>query len=91
MSTWDHTSHERFYDYYAQASQSVETLQRSRPLGRFDLIRMSKKAVLANVFVSTIRTVPVLRWLAHIVTPSTTILAVKKNGSIRVRDVAQTS
>jgi 2-polyprenyl-3-methyl-5-hydroxy-6-metoxy-1,4-benzoquinol methylase len=28
MSTLDHSSHERFYDYYAEASQSQQTLQR---------------------------------------------------------------
>src|SRR5262245_54732056 len=32
MPTWDHTSHERFYKYYAMASQSPPTLQRLRSI-----------------------------------------------------------
>jgi 2-polyprenyl-6-hydroxyphenyl methylase/3-demethylubiquinone-9 3-methyltransferase len=30
--SWDHTSHERFYDYYAKASQSAEAVQRFRSI-----------------------------------------------------------
>lgn len=32
MSTWDHTSNEEFFDYYAQESLSVETLSRFRSI-----------------------------------------------------------
>lgn len=31
-SAWDHSTDERFYDYYAKASQSAETLQRFRSI-----------------------------------------------------------
>ncbi len=31
-SSWDHTSHERFYEYYTKASQSPEALQRFRSI-----------------------------------------------------------
>jgi ubiquinone/menaquinone biosynthesis C-methylase UbiE len=32
MSAWDHMSNEHFYDYYAEASQSTETLARFRSI-----------------------------------------------------------
>ncbi len=42
VSTWDHSSHERFYEYYSKASQSEETLQRFRSI-RDCVLRVIKR------------------------------------------------
>jgi 2-polyprenyl-6-hydroxyphenyl methylase/3-demethylubiquinone-9 3-methyltransferase len=46
---------------------------------RFDLINTRDKSALARAVVACIRAVPPLRWLAHIATPGTTVLAVKRS------------
>lgn len=43
MSTWDHSSHDRFYDYYAMASRSEDTLQRFRSI-RDCVLRMLERS-----------------------------------------------
>lgn len=47
-------------------------------LDRFDLMDMSKKSLLAQKVIAAVRTTAPLRWLAHVATPDTMILAVKK-------------
>ncbi len=47
MSTFDHSSHKEFYDYYAHASQSPETIQRIRSL-RACVLRVAEKTGLNN-------------------------------------------
>jgi ubiquinone/menaquinone biosynthesis C-methylase UbiE len=48
-----------------------------RCLDRFDMMDLSGKAPWAKAIVSLIRSVPVLRWFAHVATEGTTIAAVK--------------
>lgn len=48
-------------------------------LDRFDVIDLSKKRTLARIIVSVIRTIPLLRRLAHVATPSTVVVAVKNS------------
>lgn len=50
-------------------------------LDRFDLIEASKKGTLARIIIAALRAVAPLRWLAHVATSDTTILAIKKNGT----------
>ena len=42
MSTWDHTSNEQFYNYYAQESQSPKTLARFRSI-RDSVLRVAEQ------------------------------------------------
>jgi 2-polyprenyl-6-hydroxyphenyl methylase/3-demethylubiquinone-9 3-methyltransferase len=48
-------------------------------LDRFDVMDLSKKSTSAKLIVSAVRAVPLLRWLAHVATPSTVVFAVKGN------------
>lgn len=48
-------------------------------LDRFDIMDCSTKGPLAKWVVSTVRLIPPLRWLAHVATPGTMILAVKRS------------
>jgi 2-polyprenyl-6-hydroxyphenyl methylase/3-demethylubiquinone-9 3-methyltransferase len=44
---------------------------------RFDVMDLSTKSTLARLIVSSVRLVPLLRWLAHVATPGTIAVAVK--------------
>jgi 2-polyprenyl-6-hydroxyphenyl methylase/3-demethylubiquinone-9 3-methyltransferase len=46
-------------------------------LDRFDVMDLSKKSTLAKLIVGSVRAVPVLRWLAHVATPGTIVVAIK--------------
>jgi 2-polyprenyl-3-methyl-5-hydroxy-6-metoxy-1,4-benzoquinol methylase len=48
-----------------------------RCLDRFDVMDLSVKGPVAKMLVSSIRTVPLLRWLGHVATPGTLIIAIK--------------
>jgi 2-polyprenyl-6-hydroxyphenyl methylase/3-demethylubiquinone-9 3-methyltransferase len=47
-------------------------------LDRFDLMDISTKSALPRMTVRSVRAVPVLRWLAHVATPGTMLLAIKR-------------
>jgi len=47
-------------------------------LDRFDLINIREKSRAARAVVTTLRVTPPLRWLAHVATPGTTVLATKR-------------
>ncbi len=47
-------------------------------LDRFDVIDLSTKGTVARIVVRAIRAIPVCRFLAHVATPSTTLVAIKK-------------
>lgn len=47
-SEWDHSSHQQFYDYFADASQSPETLRRFQSI-RDAVLRLAVKAGLPDV------------------------------------------
>ena len=47
-------------------------------LDRFDIMDLSKKGIVARWIVARIGAFQALRWLAHVTTPGTTVLAVKK-------------
>ena len=47
-------------------------------LDRFDVIDLSTKGTVARIVVRTIRAIPVCRFLAHMATPSTTVVAIKR-------------
>jgi 2-polyprenyl-6-hydroxyphenyl methylase/3-demethylubiquinone-9 3-methyltransferase len=47
-------------------------------LDRFDLINVGVKGGVARALVASIRAVAPLRWLAHVATPGTTVLAIKR-------------
>jgi 2-polyprenyl-6-hydroxyphenyl methylase/3-demethylubiquinone-9 3-methyltransferase len=49
---------------------------------RFDVMDLSKKGAVAQWIVSSIQAIPVLRWLGHVATPSTTIVALKGGRSL---------
>lgn len=44
---------------------------------RFDVMDLANKGALAKAIVAAIHAVPVLRWLGHVATPSTTLVAIK--------------
>ncbi len=44
---------------------------------RFDLVDLSKKGVLARLVIQVVRTVPLVRWLGHVATPYTVLVAEK--------------
>src|SRR5262249_8427689 len=46
-------------------------------MDRFDVMDLSKKSTLARLIVSVVQAVSCLRWLAHVATPSTTVVAIK--------------
>jgi 2-polyprenyl-3-methyl-5-hydroxy-6-metoxy-1,4-benzoquinol methylase len=46
-------------------------------MDRFDLVDGSRKGGVSRVILNSIRTVPFVRWMAHVATPGTTVLAVK--------------
>jgi 2-polyprenyl-6-hydroxyphenyl methylase/3-demethylubiquinone-9 3-methyltransferase len=46
-------------------------------LDRFDIMDVESKGPAARAIVASVRTAPVLRWLAHVCTPSTIVLAIK--------------
>jgi 2-polyprenyl-6-hydroxyphenyl methylase/3-demethylubiquinone-9 3-methyltransferase len=52
-------------------------------MDRFDLIDSSSKGSLAQVILLAIRTIPVLRFLAHVATPGTTVVAIKRSAVTR--------
>lgn len=45
---------------------------------RFDVMNLSEKSYLEKSIVKLIRNIPALRWLAHLATPSLSILAIKR-------------
>ena len=47
-------------------------------MDRFDLVDTSDKGRLAQAILSCVRAVPLLRWFAHVATPHTTILGIKR-------------
>jgi len=47
-------------------------------MDRFDVMDSSSKGSLARMIVFAIRTIPVLRFLAHVATPGTTVVAIKR-------------
>lgn len=47
-------------------------------LDRFDVMDLANKSPLRRFIVSSLRAVPLLRWLAHVATPSTLVVAVKR-------------
>jgi 2-polyprenyl-6-hydroxyphenyl methylase/3-demethylubiquinone-9 3-methyltransferase len=47
-------------------------------LDRFDVTDVESKGSLARLIVSSIRTVPIIRWCAHVLTEGTVIVALKK-------------
>jgi 2-polyprenyl-3-methyl-5-hydroxy-6-metoxy-1,4-benzoquinol methylase len=47
-------------------------------MDRFDLVDITKKGTFFKAILASIRAVPTLRWLAHLTTPTTTLLAVKR-------------
>jgi 2-polyprenyl-6-hydroxyphenyl methylase/3-demethylubiquinone-9 3-methyltransferase len=49
-------------------------------LDRFDLLDIEKKNLPSRVLTQCIRRVPFLRWLAHLATPGTTLLALRQDG-----------
>jgi 2-polyprenyl-6-hydroxyphenyl methylase/3-demethylubiquinone-9 3-methyltransferase len=60
---------------------SLRTVLASKGLqcmDRFDIMDLAKKNVLAKSLVSSIRAVPILRWFAHVASPATTVLALKR-------------
>jgi 2-polyprenyl-6-hydroxyphenyl methylase/3-demethylubiquinone-9 3-methyltransferase len=46
-------------------------------LDRFDIMDAESKGAAARAVVASVRIVPVLRWLAHVCTPGTTVLAIR--------------
>jgi 2-polyprenyl-6-hydroxyphenyl methylase/3-demethylubiquinone-9 3-methyltransferase len=52
-------------------------------LDRFDVMDLSNKGKLARLIVSAARVAPPLRWLAHVATPGTTIVARKIEGAVQ--------
>jgi ubiquinone/menaquinone biosynthesis C-methylase UbiE len=48
-----------------------------RCLDRFDIMDLDSKGAPARAIVSAVRTLPPLRWLAHVGTPGTIVLAIK--------------
>src|SRR5207244_729109 len=52
-----------------------------RCLDRFDVMDPEEKSPAARLVISAVRAVPILRWLAHICTSGTMILAIKTNGA----------
>jgi 2-polyprenyl-6-hydroxyphenyl methylase/3-demethylubiquinone-9 3-methyltransferase len=50
-------------------------------LDRFDVVDLSKKRSPARIIIFAVRTLPVLRWLAHVATQGTTVVAIKKKGA----------
>lgn len=50
-------------------------------LDRFDLTDTSNKSALAKLTVLSVRAVPALRWLAHVATPGTVLLGLKRTGT----------
>lgn len=44
---------------------------------RFDVMDLSTKGALARVIVAAIQALPALRWLGHVATPSTSLVAIK--------------
>ncbi|HWP45676.1 MAG TPA: class I SAM-dependent methyltransferase [Candidatus Limnocylindrales bacterium] len=57
--------------------RKVLTAQGFRCFDRFDVIDTSKKGTLTKWLVASIRTIPILRWLAHTATSSTIVVAIK--------------
>jgi len=49
---------------------------------RFDVMDLSKKGKMARLLVSAINMSPLLRWLAHVATPSTTVIALNSVPSL---------
>jgi 2-polyprenyl-6-hydroxyphenyl methylase/3-demethylubiquinone-9 3-methyltransferase len=47
-------------------------------LDRFDLIDTENRGMIPTAIVTALRAVPPLRWFGHVLTPGTTVLAVKK-------------
>lgn len=52
-------------------------------LDRFDLIDVARKGTLAHMIVAAVRTITPLRWLAHVATADTTLLAIKKKEPLK--------
>jgi 2-polyprenyl-6-hydroxyphenyl methylase/3-demethylubiquinone-9 3-methyltransferase len=52
-------------------------------LDRFDLVDVAQKGALSRVILAIVRTVPVVRLLAYVVTPSTYLVAVKSTAKCR--------
>jgi ubiquinone/menaquinone biosynthesis C-methylase UbiE len=46
-------------------------------MDRFDVMDLTKKSTVARLLVSSVRAVTVLRWLAHIASPGTLVVAIK--------------
>jgi 2-polyprenyl-6-hydroxyphenyl methylase/3-demethylubiquinone-9 3-methyltransferase len=46
-------------------------------LDRFDIMDLERKGTVARIIVTSVRSVAPLRWLAHVCTPSTILLAIK--------------
>jgi 2-polyprenyl-3-methyl-5-hydroxy-6-metoxy-1,4-benzoquinol methylase len=53
-----------------------------RSLDRFDVIDLSQKSRMKSSVVHLIRAVPILRWLAYLVTPSTSVVAIKEGETL---------
>ena len=54
-----------------------------RCLDRFDIMDLSKKSALTKLIVLSARRTPVLRWLAHVATPGTILVGIKKSNPAR--------
>ena len=67
-----------WFSFYSLSN--VLTCRGFRSLDRFDVMDLSTKGMLTRLIVRSIRTVPVLRWLGHVATPYTMIIAVKTAG-----------
>jgi 2-polyprenyl-6-hydroxyphenyl methylase/3-demethylubiquinone-9 3-methyltransferase len=47
-------------------------------MDRFDVMDLSEKGTIGNLIVAAIRTIPLCRFLAHVMTPGTIVVAVKR-------------
>lgn len=66
--------------------RTVLTASGFQCLDRFDMVDLSNKNIWVKLLISTVRTISVVRWLAHIATPGTMIAAIKKKGVLHSPD-----
>lgn len=64
-----------FYDLRRELGE----LGFDRCLDRFELLRFSRRAPLARFVLACIRAVPLIRWVGHVATPCTKIVAIKNS------------
>jgi 2-polyprenyl-6-hydroxyphenyl methylase/3-demethylubiquinone-9 3-methyltransferase len=58
---------------------------------RFDVVDLSRKPALTRRIVTVIQVAPIVRWFAHVGSPSMILIAVKQSGTSNKRDVRYSS